>query len=152
MFDLTNFRLRDMVECSVPLRDLGDDSGSLAELAQRTVHHLHDGFRDADGNRSCALVRFFKTHRYAQLDPDLRSAADRAMGHAPEDPTIPCLTLLGSAGDRPEWNDPARSEGHRVIPLPSERMVERFPMISQLIKQLGLDVARIIRPNTRLMV
>ena len=53
-------------------------------------------------------------------------------------------TLLATAGDEPEWNSRHTSRGHAAIPLPSARIVERFPMIAQLIRQLGFDVADVV--------
>ena len=65
---------------------------------------------------------------------------------------MPCLALLATAGDEPDWNDRDRSRGHRAIPLASERMVEELPMIAQLIRQLGLDVGSVLRPDPKLLV
>jgi hypothetical protein len=65
---------------------------------------------------------------------------------------MPCLTLLASAGEEPEWNDPSRSTSHRAIPLASERMIGQFPMISQLIHQLGVDVSTVVRPDPQMLV
>ncbi|MGH9810759.1 MAG: sensor histidine kinase, partial [Terriglobia bacterium] len=39
------------------------------------------------------------------------------------------------------------SRGHRAIPLPSPEIVEKAPMIAQLIKELGLDLNAVIRPS-----
>src|SRR5262249_46955018 len=42
-----------------------------------------------------------------------------------------------SAGDLPEWNQRQASVGHQAIPLESDRLPIAFPMISQLLAQLG---------------
>jgi hypothetical protein len=63
-----------------------------------------------------------------------------------------CLTLLASAGALPEWNSRKSSAGHKAIPLPSEHFVEQFPMIRQLVQQLGLEVNTILQPDPEILV
>jgi hypothetical protein len=65
---------------------------------------------------------------------------------------MPCLTLLGTAGDLPEWNSRRASLGHQVIPLPSAEGVARIPMIAQLITQLGLEVSSVLKPDPHVVV
>jgi hypothetical protein len=117
----------------------------MAEAAGSIVRYLYDELGDGDGNRACALVRLYKTHPYGELPADLQAFARAALDEEPT-PDIRCLTLLGSAGDEEAWNDPRRSAGHQAIPLPGEQMLERLPMVSQLISQLGLDPATVLRP------
>jgi hypothetical protein len=62
------------------------------------------------------------------------------------------LTLLATAGDKPEWNSRKTSVGHKAIPLPSARVVSQAPMISQLIVQFGLDIADVVKPEATLML
>src|SRR5262249_1147455 len=52
-----------------------------------------------------------------------------------------CLVLLASAGTRPEWNERAASRNHRCIPLPSSERVAGMPMISGLMRQLGVNLS-----------
>ena len=67
-------------------------------------------------------------------------------------PQMKCLTLLGTAGDHPQWNHRRSSIGHQVIPLPSEQMVTQAPMISQLIQQLGLSIRSVVAPAPDMIV
>lgn len=152
MFDLSNFKLRDMVRCAAVLREMGEGDPPLGLVAERTVRYLHESCGDASGRQACPLVRFFKTHRYAALDPELRAYVSRLPNAGDPSASTPCLTLLGTAGELPAWNSPDRSVGHRVIPLPSAQIVERFPMISQLIRQLGVEVSSILRSDRSLLV
>jgi hypothetical protein len=140
-FDPRNFTLRDMAELGGGLRKLGDAAGSMEQVADRLVRHLYEHLIDPDtGQRSCALVRFFKTHRYDDLDPELRRFAD-ALLQGDEAPSgMRCLTLLASAGDEPEWNAARDSTAHRAIPLLSQDMVAQAPMISRLLQQLGVQI------------
>ena len=50
------------------------------------------------------------------------------------------LSLLGTRGLKSEWNDRHESSGHVGIPLASASFVEQIPMMSRLLKQIGLDL------------
>jgi hypothetical protein len=151
-YDLTHFELSDMTHCGAALRAAGDAAGSMEQAAEGIVRYLYDRLAEASGARSCALVRLFTTLDYADLDRDLREFGDGLMrGHRIESHTK-CLTLLATAGDEPAWNSRLASTGHKTIPLPSEHVVEQIPMISKLIRQLGLDVGTILRPDPELLL
>ena len=152
MYDLTNFRLSDMAECAAALRKLGTGADDLFVVAERIVRFVYDNFRQVDGTASCALVRFFKTHRYDELNGELQQFASQMLGGAPEATSNFCLTLLATAGDEPNWNIREKSQQHRAIPLASEQMLKQSPMISQLINQFGVDVATVLQPNPELLV
>jgi hypothetical protein len=71
-------------------------------------------------------------------------------GSAPKS-TMRCLTLLATVGDEAQWNDRRRSKGHRAIPLPRPEIVEKAPMIAQLIKEFGLDLGVVVQPSAEVM-
>jgi hypothetical protein len=111
--------------------------------------HLVEGDEQA---RCCALVRFFKTHAYGALDASLRQFAEKLLhGESPKR-AMRCLTLLATAGDRPEWNSPRASVAHQAIPLASSEMVSRAPMISSLLHQLGVEVDVLLNSDPGLLV
>lgn len=147
MHDLTNFDLREMTKCGSALRQSGKDSKNLEEVAGSIVRYLYDHLIDGStGEKACALVRFFKTHNFSDLDEDLKKFARGLLSGQPEAPDMKCLTLMATAGEKPEWNSRQTSSGHKAIPLPSAEAVERLPMIVNLIKQLGLDVSQVVKP------
>jgi len=144
-FDLRRFTLADMVRCGSGLRGLAADSVSMEEAAQKVTRYLYEHLADKTSNkRSCVLVRLFKTHPYTGLSRELQefAASMAAAGSVTAD--TKCLTLLASAGDDPQWNSRRTSKGHQSIPLISEAMVKQFPMISQLIRQLGMTTAELL--------
>lgn len=57
------------------------------------------------------------------------------------------LSLLGTRGANPSWNDRRRSVGHVGIPLVSAAFIDRIPMMSRLLKEVGLDLNWIDRQN-----
>jgi hypothetical protein len=143
---LADFDVDDVSECSDVLRSLGGGAPTMEDAASRIAHYLYDELCDDDGGRALALARVYKTHPYRDLPPDLQDFAGGILGGVPS-PDLRCLTLLGTAGDLPEWNDRRASQGHQSIPLASEAMVAQLPMVAQLIEQLGLEVSHVVRPD-----
>lgn len=125
----------------------------MEEVSNRMVQYLYENLIDQQtGKPACALVRFFKTHSYRDLNQPLQEAACDILGSRSIIPTTKCLTLLATAGDEPHWNSRYSSVGHKAIPLIDRDFIERAPMISQLIKQFGLEVDAILKPDPKLIV
>jgi hypothetical protein len=153
MYDLTNFTLKDMVECGMTLCQQRLGAKSMESVSNKIVNYFYENLIDQEtGSSACALIRCFKTHPYQELDTELRESANNMVGSYFPSPTMKCLTLLATAGDKPEWNSRHTSGGHKAIPLVSEDMVAQFPMISQLIRQFGLDISTVLRPDPKLLV
>ena len=153
MFDLEGFTFAEMTEVGADLRRLGTGAESMEEVANRIVQYLYGQFICKETNqKACVLVRLFKTHPFGELDEELRQFAAALLKGASASPEIKCLTLLATAGERPEWNSRRSSEGHKAIPLASERAVENSPMISQLFSQLGMSFSALQKPDPQLML
>ncbi|MDQ3522070.1 MAG: hypothetical protein M3434_07025 [Gemmatimonadota bacterium] len=153
VYNLSRMTLKDMSQCGAALRRLGTGSLSMEETASRTVRFLYDSLVGGEtGEHACVLVRCFKTHPLGELDARLQQLAGGSLGAEPASPAMQCLTLLGTAGDLPEWNSRRASAGQQVIPLPSALGVARIPMIAQLIKQLGLEVSSVLRPDPKVVI
>ena len=142
---LEDFDVDDLITCSRAFASLGDGVTSMEQIAARLTTYLQTTLELHDGRPACALVRLYKTHRLGDLPDDDRGFAERSAGE-PLDPTTSCLTLLGTAGAERPWNDRRQSKRHQAIPLTNVDSVERSPMIIQLIRQFGLDVADVVRP------
>ncbi|HEY2934024.1 MAG TPA: hypothetical protein VGK99_19970 [Acidobacteriota bacterium] len=147
MHDLTSFTLRDITEASAMVRKMGRGARSMEEVANRIVAYFHGNLADAGGKKSCALVRFFKTHPYAQLPEELRLFARKLLGRAPPSDDTRCLTLMATAGIHPDWNCRRKSCAHQSIPLSSHEMVSTAPMISSLVRQFGLQLHLLVEPS-----
>ncbi|QHG18074.1 ATP-binding protein [Nostoc sp. ATCC 53789] len=152
MYDLQMFTMRDMSECGLALRSLGKKANSMEEVGNHIVQYLYNNLIDLkSGERSCALVRFFKTHSYGELPPKLQEYTHSFVSNDVLENNLKCLTLLSTAGQQPEWNSRHKSEGHKVIPLFSKEMIAQIPMIFQLIQQLGLNLDVVVRPDLNLL-
>ncbi len=152
MPNLSRFSESDVAAYGEEVGKIAAESASMEEAADKIVRHLSDSLTDEEGGRACALVRFYKTHAYGDLDRELQGFAQGVLGHAPESLDMKCLTLLGTAGEKEEWNSRQLSAGHKAIPLPSADFVSQIPMISRLVSQLGLEVQAMIRPDPSLIV
>jgi hypothetical protein len=114
-------------------------AGSLENAAQQMASALHLRF-----DESIALARVFLTVRFDSLPARnrefVRSLA-ASSGAGPDlKETTPVLSLLGTHGDQEEWNDPRRSQGHLGIPLISSDFVGAIPMVSRLLRELGVPL------------
>jgi hypothetical protein len=153
MYCLESFSLKDMTDLSAYLRKLGSGAPTVEQVAEKTVSHLFDQIRSKDsGEPALALVRLFKTHRFGDLDLELRTFARAQLGPNGPSDHMKCLVLLGTAGIEPQWNSTRQSVGHRAIPLPSPEFVKRFPMISHLISQFGIELHELIAPEPALIL
>lgn len=153
MHDLAKFTLRDMIECSLKLRQIGNEAVSMEETANRIVNYLYNNLDNYQTKeKSCALIRFFKTHTFENLEPHLQQLAQQMLSSDFSTEKLKCLTLLATAGEREEWNNRLNSRGHQVIPLSCEEVVEKIPMISQLIYQFGLDINSLLKPETQQLI
>lgn len=144
-FRLQDFDLGEMMRLGAALRRAGAGAGTMEEAASRTVTCLYETVRDDAERPASALVRLFKTHPYAGLPPDLQSLVRTSVPSPGRG--LRCLTLLGSAGLRPEWTSRAGSAHHGAIPLIDEDAIRSAPMIAGLVSQLGLDEQRVIDPQ-----
>lgn len=152
-YDVTNFAIREATECGRVVRNLGAGASSMEEVAGRIVRYLHDTLIDRQtGERVCTLVRFFKTQAYEGLDDELKAFALSMLGGSTPLAGMKCLTLLGTVGENQEWNLRGTSKGHKAIPLPSEEVVRQIPMLRNLIKQLGLSVRSVVKPDPALLL
>ena len=144
MYAIDSFDTDALVSCREALHELADGAGSMEVVAQRIARHLYEGFRSADGERACALVRLYKTHRFSLLPEELQDFV-RIGGTVPGDPS--CLTLLGTAGLEDAWNDRRQSASHQAIPLVGD--LTEAPMIAALIRDLGIEEDIVVNPPAR---
>ncbi|MBF0547275.1 MAG: hypothetical protein HQM08_22735 [Candidatus Riflebacteria bacterium] len=146
--------MSSMIELGFVIRQIGNGAKSMEEVAQRIVSCLNDYLISGSDvpDKAFALIRFFKTHPFGTLEPELRESAKAFLKGYLESPEMKCLTLLATVGENPVWNSRKNSEGHKAIPLPNEEVVVQFPMISQLVNQFGLKVSQVLKPNPDLIL
>lgn len=124
---------------------------TLEEAAQRVTDVLYNEFRD-----SIILVRLFATIPFGKLPAAnhtfvSRLAQTHGITQLIKDNT-PVLSLVGTRGDRPAWNDRRESQGHVGIPLASADFIDRIPMMSRLLNEVGLNLDWIEHNDTDIVI
>jgi signal transduction histidine kinase len=153
MYDLTKFTLRDMSECGLALRQIAEKADCMEDVSNLIIKYFYEHFINKDtGEKSCILVRFFKTHAYGKLTPELQEYVQDILSQNKIADDLKCLTLLATAGKQTEWNSRYKSVGHKAIPLVNEDTIHRIPMISQLITQLGLNPGIVLQTDPDLLI
>jgi two-component system, NtrC family, sensor kinase len=149
---ISKFGLREATECTMALRKIGQNCRSMEEAAAKIVDLFYNSFTDETGlTRDFSLVRLFKTHAFGKLNAGLKKFAGHCFPDEVVNNTTKCLTLLATTGDDETWKSRENSKGHKAIPLSSEDVVNKLPMIRNLIKQLGLDVKTVINPDPEII-
>lgn len=115
------------------------DAQRLEPAAQTLVDAVYRRFEE-----SVVLARMFVTVPFDSLPPSNRHFAKRQADKAEEAGSLrtvtPVLSLIGTCGQEPSWNDRRRSNNHIGIPLISSVFVDGIPMISRLLKELGVPL------------
>ena len=151
-YDLDSFGLIEMTQLGRALRELGSGLASFDETAQALTQFLYQRFRDPHSDEpDFVLVRCYRTLEFRSLSSGLQEFATAQLEAKPSGSTT-CLTLSGTTGHAPEWNDRAASQGHKTIALPSEEAVEAIPMVANLLVQLGIDVQYVVSSDPSLIM
>ena len=111
----------------------------LSEAAQALTSETYNQFAD-----SVLLARLFVTIPLSGLPPNRKQFVQNLAKSAGADTGLknstPVLSLLGTSGQESDWNSPSKSKGHLGIPLISSAFVGAIPMISRLLKELGVPL------------
>ncbi len=111
----------------------------LEEAAQALAAGICEQFDD-----SVVMARVFITVPFISLpEPNrqfVRGMVEVAQAADDLKQTTPVLSLIGTCGKQEGWCDRRRSKGHIGIPLISCAFVRDVPMISRLLKELGVPV------------
>lgn len=123
----------------------------MEEAAQAVVDTLNSEYSE-----SIVLARLFATVPFNKLPPVNQAFVSHLahtfnVGNLLENDTL-VLSLLGTRGENPDWNDRRNSQGHVGIPLVSESFIDKIPMMSRLLKEIGMDLAWINSKNTSMVI
>ncbi len=153
MFDLNNLSLAEISQMGRRIRKIGESGMCLEEVSQNITDFIFNQLVDGESpNKATALVRFFKTHDFNSLEEAQKEFAAKLIENDQLTSNLKCLTLMGSTGEHSNWNSRKKSVGHQAIPLPNSDVVERFPMIVNLIRQLGLETPKVVTPSPEILL
>src|SRR5215831_20207488 len=90
---------------------------------------------------SAILARVYVTVPFAALPPPTQAFVQALPGAAAAlTGTTPVLSLVGTQGQKVDWNDRRKSKQHGAIPLISAEFVDGIPMIARLLQELGVPL------------
>ena len=116
-----------------------EQASTLEQAAQELANSVSDQFGE-----SAVLVRVYLTVPFEALPRTnqtfFRNLAESANAGSKLQQTTPVLSLIGSFGRETEWRNRRNSKGHVGIPLISASFVDAIPMISRLLRELGLPM------------
>jgi two-component system NtrC family sensor kinase len=133
---IQEFDLSSLFQFVTQLQKIGNTSSEIEQAAGKMMGFLRKNLAARDGDSALVLARVFRTMRCAQLPLHLRPMAERI---GLRDPQARCLVLLGSDGIEPNWCSPDGSKAHRLISFDSAERLQRAPMLSALVDQMGLQ-------------
>ncbi len=124
---------------------------TMEEAAQTVVDILY-----AEYNESIVLARMFATIAYKDLPPKNQAfvshlAEANGIGGLLGSDT-PVMSLIGTHGLKHQWNNRRDSQGHVGIPLVSETFIDKIPMMSRLLKEVGLSLTWLDSKNTNMVI
>jgi hypothetical protein len=140
-----------MAVCTGAIRRLANSAESANDISESLVSYFYNDFGDEE-SRNFALVRLFTTRPYFSLSQELKDEAHNSFPRHLSFPTMKCMVLQATIGEKQEWCSPAASTSHKVIPLPSDELVRQMPMIYQLISDLGLNLSDVLNTPTNLLI
>ncbi len=140
---LTEFRGR-VEEALRSSRTLQEAARSFAELLYEELE------------ASTVLARVFATARFGALPGSeqqfvKRVATERGCRDELDDQTT-VVSLLGTRGRQPSWNDRYQSKSRLGIPLLSASFIKTIPMLARLLNAADTGVRWIERQQTRIVI
>ncbi len=151
MTNISSVEITQIVPVVSKVKDRVANSASLEEAAQRMVDMLYNEYID-----SLVLLRLYATVPFGKLPAFNRAFVTQVAqaNHITDqikDNTM-ILSLLGTRGAQASWNDRRKSHGHVGIPLASAAFIDQIPMMSRLLKEVGLDLNWIERKDSNMII
>ena len=139
MVTLADANTTDLRNVQDAVRERLKNASSLDQAAQQAATILFDAFRN-----DLVLSRVYVTVPFGKLPPQNRAFVQDLLkakaGAERLTATTPVLTLMGTHGAEPEWNDRRLSRGHVGIPLVTTSFVGAIPMIARLLQEMGVGI------------
>lgn len=147
---ISKLSLKDLVDLQEKIAVQAGKAAVLEDAAQEYMSILYETLSE-----SIILARFFATVYFKELPETnkkfvINLARSAGISDSITDQTL-VLSLLGSRGAKPEWNDRRNSQGHIGIPLVSSDFIDSVPMVSRLLEQLGGGISWIDAKDTQIV-
>ncbi len=151
MIKISELEITQIVPVLTKVKERSSGCATVEEAAQAVVDTLYTEYSD-----SIVLARLYATIPYNKLPASNQAFVNQvAKTHQvsnllAEDTLV--ISLMGTRGARASWNDRRKSQGHVGIPLVSEAFIDQIPMMSRLLKEVGLGLSWIDSKNTSMVI
>ena len=98
------------------------------------------------------LARFFKSCAYGVLPDDIRNYIHNKESKRNLISGNKYLTLLGSFGELDNWKNRNLSENYKAFPIHDEHMLDKFPMLSAVFDQIGLNLSHLKQTDKSILI
>ena len=141
---------KDITDLQKKIGNFEGRCDTLADAAQEYMSILYDELKE-----SIILARLFATIPFEDLpEPNqafvMELARSGGVSELIKIDTL-VLSLLGTKGAKPDLKDRRESKVHVGIPLASSDFMDRIPMMSRLLTQLGAGIDWIDKTDTKLV-
>lgn len=151
MTKISTLEITQIVPVLTKVKEKSTGRSTMEEAAQAVVDTLYNEYSE-----SIVLARLFATIPFNKLPPVNQAFVSHLantfnVGNLLGNDTL-VLSLLGTRGENPDWNDRRNSQGHVGIPLVSESFIDKIPMMSRLLKEVGMELSWINSKNTSMVI
>jgi hypothetical protein len=136
---INNFTQDQFIQLHDRISEQNQKSDTLEQAAQKYMDLLYSSFTE-----SIVLCRLFLTIKFSDL-PSANREFVTNLAKANDvfelvDNNSLILSLLGTRGEESQWDNRKNSQGHIGIPLISSKFIDQIPMMSRLLKELGVGI------------
>jgi hypothetical protein len=135
---LDNFTEQDIEIIINKLFSEDKQYASIEDLYQHLAQAMCENFCDSNGQSALVLSRVYHSFNFLLLPSALQEIAKKVWGSAMHEQSK-FIALMGTYGDKSEWQDRIKSQNHRVILL-SRNSLTKIPMVSRLLQEIGIDL------------
>lgn len=114
---------------------------SIEDAYQHLAQSMYDYFKQ-DHKSDLVLSRVYHSLDFLSLPNSLQEIAKQGWGDKTKK-TSKFMTLMGTYGEKDEWCDRKKSQGHRTILL-TQDTIANIPMVARLLQQIGFDLGALL--------
>ncbi len=151
MTKMSKLEITQIVPVINKVKGVVADCNSLEQAAQNMVNMLYNEYSE-----SLVLLRLYATVPYGKLPATNKDFVNKLaqtnnLSSQITDATM-ILSLMATRGTMTSWNDRHKSRGHVGVPLVSAAFIDQIPMMSRMLKEVGLDMSWIERKDSNMII
>ena len=150
MSKFSEYSLAQMTLLRGQITEVSRDAVNFQSAVKLSLDRIYQEFEE-----SLVLARCFASVPLGTLPSVERAFAEQqaaSRGTAAEltEDTL-VLTLVGSRGQHPSWNNPRLSKQHLALPLTSASFIKTIPLVARMAGDMFKDVPWLAKQKTRII-